>query len=34
MERSRIKANGDSEMALLTKDQFERSWGREDSMIG
>ena len=34
MERGRIEANRDSEMAAVTKDQFERSRGREDLMIG
>jgi hypothetical protein len=34
MERRRIEANGDSEMALLAKDQFERGRGSDDLMIG
>jgi hypothetical protein len=34
MEHRRIETNGDSEMAWLAKDQFERGRGREDLMIG
>ncbi len=33
VERGRIETNGDSEMALLAKDQFERSRGSDDLTI-
>ena len=32
MESGRIKANGDTEMALVAQDQFERDLGLRDSI--
>jgi hypothetical protein len=34
VERGRIEARGDADMAPIAEDQFERGWRREDLTIG